>query len=102
MQRLAGLVKRFGGRVVGTRSIEEGFVAGGGVALKELDPKTLASRQMAGLAFAGEVLDVHAHTGGYNITVALSSGYVAGSWAAKRALTARYAIGSPGAGGASS
>lgn len=100
--RLAALAKRFGGRVTGTRSIEEAFVTGGGVALKELDPRTLASRRTPGLAFAGEVLDVHAHTGGYNITVALSSGFVAGGWAAKRALTARYTIDPAGAGGASS
>jgi predicted Rossmann fold flavoprotein len=102
LQRLAELVKRLPGRVTGTRSIEEAFVTGGGVALKELDPKTLASRRTSGLSFAGEVLDVHAHTGGYNITVALSSGFVAGSWAAKRALTARYTIDRAGAGGASS
>lgn len=84
-------VKRLSAQVTGTLSIEEAFVTGGGVALKEVDAKTLESRKMPGLAFAGEVLDVHAHTGGYNITVALSSGWVAGSWAAKRALAAKWA-----------
>ena len=90
VQALARHVKRLTAKVSGTLSIEEAFVTGGGVALKEVDAKTLESRKAAGLAFAGEVLDVHAHTGGYNITVALSSGWVAGSWAAKRALAARY------------
>jgi predicted Rossmann fold flavoprotein len=91
VQALARHVKRLSARVTGTLSIEEAFVTGGGVSLKEVDAKTLESRKAAGLAFAGEVLDVHAHTGGYNITIALSTGWVAGSWAAKRALTARFA-----------
>ena len=93
VQVFAQHVKRLSAQVTGTLSIEEAFVTGGGVSLKEVDPKTLASRKAQGLAFAGEVLDVHAHTGGYNITVALSSGWVAGSWAAKRALAERW--GSP-------
>jgi predicted flavoprotein YhiN len=50
---------------------------------KEVDPKTMGSKFIPGLFFAGEVLDVHAHTGGYNITIAFSSGHVAGTAAAK-------------------
>ncbi len=65
-------------RVSGTLSIEEAFVTGGGVSIKEIDPKTFASKLIEGLYFAGEIMDVHAHTGGYNITVAFSSGYNAG------------------------
>ncbi len=76
--------------VTGTRSIEEAFVTGGGISLKEIDPKTMASRLVKGLHFAGEIMDVHAHTGGYNITIAFSSGFVAGTWAAKHALAARW------------
>lgn len=70
--------------VTGTLSIEEAFVTGGGVSTKEIDPKTFASKLVKGLYFAGEVMDVHAHTGGYNITVAFSSGYNAGISAAEQ------------------
>ena len=58
------------------------FVTGGGVSLKEIDPRTMGSKKMPGLFFAGEILDVHAHTGGYNITIAFSSGHAAGTAAA--------------------
>lgn len=64
--------------IVGTLSLEEAFITGGGVSVKEIDPRTMQSKCMEGLFFAGEVMDVHAHTGGYNITIAFSSGYVAG------------------------
>ena len=50
-----------------------------GVSLKEINPKTLESKQVPGLHFAGEVLDINAHTGGFNITSALCTGWVAGS-----------------------
>lgn len=65
--------------ITGTLSLEEAFITGGGVSVKEIDPRTMQSKCMEGLFFAGEVLDVHAHTGGYNITIAFSSGYVAGT-----------------------
>lgn len=83
--QLAALLKGFPMHVTGTLSIEESFVTGGGVSTKEIDPKTFASKRMRGLYFAGEVMDVHAHTGGYNITVAFSSGYNAGRAAASNA-----------------
>lgn len=83
---LALALKRLEASVRGTRSIEEAFVTGGGVSLKELDAKTLGSKLASGLYFAGEVLDVHAHTGGYNITIAFSTGAVAGTAAARHAL----------------
>jgi predicted Rossmann fold flavoprotein len=82
-QALAQLIKRLPATATGTLSIEEAFVTGGGVHLKEIDPKTMGSLKSEGLYFAGEILDVHAHTGGYNITIAFSSGFVAGTWAAK-------------------
>lgn len=82
-QALARLMKHLPVAITGTLSIEEAFVTGGGVHTKEIDPKTMGSKIMPGLYFAGEVMDVHAHTGGYNITIAFSSGYVAGTSAAK-------------------
>jgi predicted Rossmann fold flavoprotein len=75
---LAQLIKHFPIRVYGTLSIEDAFVTGGGVNLKEIDPKTMQSRLMDGLYFCGEILDIHGYTGGYNITAAFSTGYTAG------------------------
>ena len=65
--------------VTGKMSLAKSFVTKGGVSLKEINPKTLESRLVPGLHFAGEVLDINAHTGGFNITVALCTGWVAGS-----------------------
>jgi predicted Rossmann fold flavoprotein len=76
------LLKRLPVTVNGTLSIEEAFVTGGGVHLKEVDPKTMGSKLMRGLYFCGEILDVHGYTGGYNITAAFSTGYTAGKSAA--------------------
>ncbi len=76
---LAQLIKHFPIRVYGTLSIEDAFVTGGGVNLKEIDPKTMQSRLMQGLYFCGEILDIHGYTGGYNITAAFSTGYTAGT-----------------------
>lgn len=83
---LCQLLKGFPVTIVGTLSIEEAFVTGGGVSVKEIDPTRMESKLMPGLFFAGEVMDVHAHTGGYNITVAFSSGHLAGETAAVTAL----------------
>lgn len=75
---LAKLIKHFPIRVYGTLSIEDAFVTGGGINLKEIDPKTMESKLMQGLFFCGEILDIHGYTGGYNITAAFSTGYTAG------------------------
>lgn len=75
---LAQLIKHFPIRIYGTLSIEDAFVTGGGVNLKEIDPKTMQSKLMEGLYFCGEILDIHGYTGGYNITAAFSTGYTAG------------------------
>jgi predicted Rossmann fold flavoprotein len=80
---LAKLLKAFPIEVNGTLSIEEAFVTGGGVNLKEVDPRTMESKIMNGLYFCGEILDIHGYTGGYNITAAFTSGYTAGKSAAK-------------------
>lgn len=65
--------------VTGKMSLAKSFVTKGGVSLKEINPKTLESKLVPGLHFAGEVLDINAHTGGFNITAALCTGWVAGS-----------------------
>ncbi|MGT2808196.1 NAD(P)/FAD-dependent oxidoreductase [Streptococcus iniae] len=65
--------------ITGKMSLAKSFVTKGGVDLKEINPKTLESKKIPGLHFAGEVLDINAHTGGFNITSALCSGWVAGS-----------------------
>lgn len=77
-QAIVEFFKRFTFNVNGTQSIEKAFVTGGGVNLKEINPSTMSSKLIEGLHFAGEVLDIHGYTGGYNITSALVTGYVAG------------------------
>ncbi|MNO49035.1 tricarballylate dehydrogenase [compost metagenome] len=72
------VLKNFTVQVTGTRPFEEAFVTGGGVHLKEIDPKSMGSKLMPGLFFCGEVLDIHGYTGGYNITAAFATGYTAG------------------------
>ncbi|MCQ6559537.1 NAD(P)/FAD-dependent oxidoreductase [Paenibacillus mendelii] len=79
---LAKQMKAFPIRAYGTLSLREAFVTGGGVNLKEVDPKTMESKLVNGLFFCGEILDIHGYTGGYNITAAFSTGYLAGKSAA--------------------
>ena len=79
-------VKHFTIPLVGTRPLAEAIVTAGGVALKEIDPKTMKAKRIAGLYFAGEVMDVDGYTGGFNLQAAFSSGYVAGVHAAKQVL----------------
>jgi len=86
---LARLLKAFPVTATGTLPLTEAFVTGGGVSVKEIDPRTMASKKKAGLYFAGEVLDVHGHTGGYNITAAFATGYTAGTAAARAVLEGR-------------
>ena len=65
--------------VKGLRPIEEAIVTAGGVSVKEIDPSTMKSKLIKNLSFAGEVIDVDAFTGGYNVQIALSTGYLAGT-----------------------
>ena len=67
----------------GLRPIEEAIVTSGGVEVKEITPKTMESRVSEGLYFCGEVMDVDAYTGGYNLQIAFSTGYLAGKSAAE-------------------
>ncbi|RUL56533.1 MULTISPECIES: NAD(P)/FAD-dependent oxidoreductase [Lysinibacillus] len=64
--------------VHGTLPLDKAFVTGGGVSVKEIEPKTMASKKKQGLFFCGEILDIHGYTGGYNITSALVTGRIAG------------------------
>jgi hypothetical protein len=81
-ERLRALLHDFRLEVVGHRPLAEAIVTAGGVDTEEIDPRTMASRRVPGLYFAGEVLNVQADTGGYNLQAAFSTGYVAGQAAA--------------------
>ncbi len=70
--------------IKGLRGWNEAVVTRGGVSVREVDPKTMASKKIAGLYFAGEVLDVDALTGGYNLQIAFTTGYCAGLCAARK------------------
>jgi predicted Rossmann fold flavoprotein len=87
--RLRKWLKDFRIRVTGTRPYEEAIITAGGVDLREIDPRTMESRLTAGLYFAGEILDLDADTGGFNLQAAFSTGYVAGTAAAERPLKTR-------------
>lgn len=81
-QDLAGTMQALCLTVTGTRPLEEAIVTAGGVHVKEIDPKTMESKRVPNLYFAGEVIDIDAFTGGYNLQAAFSTGYVAGKAAA--------------------
>ena len=77
--RLLRLFKAFPVSVSGTRPIDEAIVTAGGVSTKEIDPRTMGSKLVQGLYFAGEVLDLDGYTGGFNLQIAWSTGLVAGN-----------------------
>jgi predicted Rossmann fold flavoprotein len=68
--------------IEGTRGYREAMVTAGGVSLKEIDPRTMQSKLVRGLYFAGEVMDIDGDTGGYNLQAAFSTGVLAGRHAA--------------------
>lgn len=72
------ILKNYHVDIKNTGTIAQSFVTGGGIDLKYINPKTMESTINPGIYFIGELLDVHGHTGGYNITIALSTGYTAG------------------------
>lgn len=82
-KRFVSLIKHWKMEVVGTRGYEEAVVTGGGVDVREINPSTMESRLIQGLYFAGEVLDLDALTGGFNLQIAWSTGYLAGESAAE-------------------
>ncbi len=77
--RLLGALKGFVLRVRGLRGFEEAIITSGGVDLSQIHPKTMESKSVAGLKFCGEVLDVDAYTGGFNMQIAFSTGFSAGN-----------------------
>lgn len=79
LQAVINQLKKMPIPITGKMSLAKSFVTKGGVDLKEINPKTLESKKVSGLHFAGEVLDINAHTGGFNITYCLCTGWVAGS-----------------------
>ena len=76
--RLRSLLKDFALTVTGKRPIAEAIITSGGVNVKEIDPGTMESKLCKGLYFAGEVIDCDAYTGGFNLQIAFSTGYIAG------------------------
>lgn len=71
------LIKNFPVRISGFRPIDEAIITSGGVSVKEINPKTMESKLISGLYFAGEVIDVDAYTGGFNLQIAFSTAYTA-------------------------
>lgn len=77
-KNLVNLIKNFEVSIDGFRPVEEAIVTAGGISVKEINPKTMESKLVKGLYFAGEVIDVDAYTGGFNLQIAYSTGYTAG------------------------
>lgn len=82
-QRIIKVLKSLDIPLLKYRPIEEAIVTSGGVDVKEISPKTMESKILRGLYFAGEILDVDAYTGGFNLQIAFSTGYLAGKSAAE-------------------
>jgi predicted Rossmann fold flavoprotein len=78
-KNLVNVIKNLAFEVKGLRPLEEGIVTAGGIDIKEIDPSTMKSRIVENLSFAGEVMDVDAFTGGYNVQIAFSTGFIAGN-----------------------
>ncbi len=83
---LVDVIKRFRVPISGFRPIEEAIVTKGGISVKQINPGTMGSKLCEGLYFAGEVIDVDAYTGGFNLQIAFSTGVLAGENAAWRVL----------------
>lgn len=87
-QQLIRITKGLTFPVCGTRPIGEAIITRGGIPVSEINPATMQSKQIAGLYFAGEMIDVDAETGGYNLQIAFSTGWLAGKNAAESLLNA--------------
>ncbi len=77
-RKIIEILKHFRIRIKNFRPIEEAIITSGGINIKEINPKTLQSKKVEGLYFAGEIIDVDSYTGGFNLQIAYSTGYVAG------------------------
>lgn len=75
---LVNIIKNLPLHITGFRPIEEAIITSGGISVKEIDPKTMQSKLIEGLFFAGEIIDVDAYTGGFNLQIAFSTGFLAG------------------------
>ncbi|MBP3463661.1 MAG: NAD(P)/FAD-dependent oxidoreductase [Clostridia bacterium] len=75
---LVKLLKNFEIRLLGFRPVEEAIITAGGIDIKEINPKTMESKIVSGLYFAGEIIDVDAYTGGFNLQIAYSTGWTSG------------------------
>jgi predicted Rossmann fold flavoprotein len=84
-KKILSFLKSWRFDVLGSAGIEKAMVTRGGVSLKDIDPKTMQSRIIKGLYFAGEIIDVDADTGGFNLQAAFSTGYLAGGQIAAKA-----------------
>lgn len=82
-RRLLELLKCFPIVLTGPRPVEEAIVTSGGIKVSEIDPKTMQSKLVPGLFFAGEIIDVDAYTGGFNLQIAWATGHAAGQAAAR-------------------
>ena len=82
-RRLLEITKRFPLTITGTRSFDEAIITKGGISVKDINPSTMESKLIKGLFFAGEVIDVDALTGGFNLQIAWSTGFLAGENAAR-------------------
>lgn len=78
-KKLVECIKAFPLTLTGLRGFNEAIITRGGVSVKQVDPSTMESKLVKGLYFAGEILDVDAYTGGFNLQIAWSTGYLAGS-----------------------
>ena len=78
-QRLVNTIKNLEFTLTGLRGYNEAIITQGGVSVKEIDPSTMESKLVKGLYFAGEVLDLDAVTGGFNLQIAWSTGHLAGA-----------------------
>jgi predicted Rossmann fold flavoprotein len=87
---IVDLWKNFPIQIVKTFPLEKSFVTGGGIHLKEINPKTMESKMMPGLFFGGELIDINGYTGGFNITAAFCTGHSAGKHAAEVASYFHY------------
>lgn len=83
-RKLLETLKNFTVAISGPRPVEEAIITAGGVKTGEVDPRTMESKRLPGLYFAGELLDVDAHTGGFNLQIAWATGRAAGQAAAER------------------
>ena len=77
-KKIVNILKKFPILISGFRPIEEAIITAGGISIKEINPKTMESKIVKGLYFAGEIIDVDAYTGGFNLQIAYSTGYTAG------------------------